>query len=396
MKRMWLLIGAAAGASACSTIFGDFAVQDTGGASTGSGATTSTASTGTTGTGGGACVDLQSDALNCGRCGHDCLYGTCSGGVCQPWVVAHLAAVAGSGMAADEKYVVWIDAAQQVRQVGVGGGSVVTASPGALFAGGTERPVLRSGTAAYVSPGGQNGRIYVVPEGSPSAMGEAYLALTLASFHYLALDPTGATAFLVGQSGSSPYAYYLLQCPLVPNGFCDFANMATPIAPSGMPGANEATQLMVNSKYAFWAFADSSSASINRYSFMDSAIDSVGTTSVRGAAIDGSNIYWSDGGSIYSLPQSFVGGPQKLGSSSMLIEALASDGTNVYFGTSTTSASATLSYLPVGGGTPTPMYTSPNAFGREMHVVTAGGAVYWADEKLGTPSTSDIMGIAAP
>ncbi len=33
---------------------------------------------------GGACVDLQMDAKNCGTCKHDCLGGLCTGGVCQP------------------------------------------------------------------------------------------------------------------------------------------------------------------------------------------------------------------------------------------------------------------------------------------------------------------------
>jgi hypothetical protein len=34
------------------------------------------------------CSDTQSDAKNCGRCGHDCLGGTCQAGVCQPLVLA--------------------------------------------------------------------------------------------------------------------------------------------------------------------------------------------------------------------------------------------------------------------------------------------------------------------
>jgi hypothetical protein len=37
---------------------------------------------------GGSCVDLQSDAANCGTCGHDCIGGTCSEGICQPFVLA--------------------------------------------------------------------------------------------------------------------------------------------------------------------------------------------------------------------------------------------------------------------------------------------------------------------
>jgi hypothetical protein len=35
-----------------------------------------------------ACVDTQSDSHNCGQCGHDCLGGVCSAGVCQPLQIA--------------------------------------------------------------------------------------------------------------------------------------------------------------------------------------------------------------------------------------------------------------------------------------------------------------------
>ena len=40
---------------------------------------------------GGACVPaatFQTDANNCGSCGHGCIGGTCIGGACQPWLVA--------------------------------------------------------------------------------------------------------------------------------------------------------------------------------------------------------------------------------------------------------------------------------------------------------------------
>ncbi len=33
----------------------------------------------------GSCLDLTSDSHNCGRCGHDCLGGTCDTGTCQPF-----------------------------------------------------------------------------------------------------------------------------------------------------------------------------------------------------------------------------------------------------------------------------------------------------------------------
>ena len=35
-----------------------------------------------------SCVDTTSDGKNCGTCGHDCLGGTCTGGQCQPLLLA--------------------------------------------------------------------------------------------------------------------------------------------------------------------------------------------------------------------------------------------------------------------------------------------------------------------
>ena len=39
-------------------------------------------------------ANLQTDGKNCGNCGHDCLGGTCSGGVCQPVLVTQSTALA--------------------------------------------------------------------------------------------------------------------------------------------------------------------------------------------------------------------------------------------------------------------------------------------------------------
>jgi sugar lactone lactonase YvrE len=58
----------------------------------------------------GPCGDTSSDPQNCGRCGHDCLGGACSGGVCQP--VAIVVPDAGSRpfhIAMQDQYVYWTD-----------------------------------------------------------------------------------------------------------------------------------------------------------------------------------------------------------------------------------------------------------------------------------------------
>jgi hypothetical protein len=99
------LFGSAAAVAACSTILGfeDVTLGDTDGgvggdATNGDGPTNDSpthndgptndspqgADTGPD----GPCGDTTMDPLNCGRCGHSCLKGTCMAGVCQPFVLS--------------------------------------------------------------------------------------------------------------------------------------------------------------------------------------------------------------------------------------------------------------------------------------------------------------------
>ena len=93
--------------------------------------------------------------------------------------------------------------------------------------------------------------------------------------------------------------------------------------------------------------------------------------------------------------------PRTVTTSEMLVEGLAADGINVYFGAYDICGNASLYYVPVGGGTATILYTSQfDAFmSAEGYVVAAGGAVYWADGNYGNltgTAATNIMGIAAP
>lgn len=45
----------------------------------------------------GSCVDLQTDPSNCGACGHGCLGGACSAGLCQPVTIAPQLSGKGTG-----------------------------------------------------------------------------------------------------------------------------------------------------------------------------------------------------------------------------------------------------------------------------------------------------------
>lgn len=55
------------------------------------------------------CDASATDPRNCGRCGHDCVGGACTNGVCQPWVVSTAPA---SDLQSDDTNVYWVLGAQ--------------------------------------------------------------------------------------------------------------------------------------------------------------------------------------------------------------------------------------------------------------------------------------------
>jgi hypothetical protein len=340
----------------------------------------------------GTCVDTQMDVHNCGRCGHDCLYGACSAGGCQPWTVVPNGDVA--ALDADGTYVVWADSGQGVHQVKPAGGAIVTLSQFERQGLG-DGPVLKNGTVAFVD---QSRNIMTLPEGQASATATANVPNPYTNPVHLALNPSATTAFLIGQENAAPYPAFLLQCPLS-NQPCTALGSSSIGNLSG-PGDGQG-QLLVNTSYAFWAYAGSFSSitSLNRYTFATNTTTTVNTTVLAPMAIDATNIYWMGTPyyTIYSLPQSFSSGmmPQSLANAATEIDSLSSDGTNVYFGAGSGTATGTLSYVPVGGGSAKLMYTSPKSPSSESPVVAAGGAVYWADYDV-VGGTANIMGIATP
>ena len=77
----------------------------------------------------GVCVDpstFQGDAANCGRCGHSCAPGLCSGGSCQPWVIAQPPLIQKpSSLVSDGTNLIWLDfGASLIQELPLTGGTV--------------------------------------------------------------------------------------------------------------------------------------------------------------------------------------------------------------------------------------------------------------------------------
>jgi hypothetical protein len=115
------------------------------------------------------CVDLQTDDLNCGECGHSCLGESCVDGLCTPVVLAD-EGTCGNLFAANETHLYWV-ATNAVSRVAKAGGDVELVSTESNTCGG--RLVLDA-TTVYFAPDGYSGSygtIRTVPlEGGTSTL----------------------------------------------------------------------------------------------------------------------------------------------------------------------------------------------------------------------------------
>jgi hypothetical protein len=294
-------------------------------------------------------VNFQTDKANCGKCGHDCLYGTCSAGKCQPWVLGSTSGFGTPSIDADSKYVVWNDngTVRQVPVSGVGGSSL---SP-TVFIQPANGPVLKNGIVCWNA----GATYYTVPEGQTTPTAHSGVPISTYTITELALNPSATIAFFSGQQSSAPNQDFLIQCPL---GSTGCGPLGGAVASPGPTGAYNMRPLLVTSTYAFWGYIAAPTFSLNRMTLATNALTTLttGSSNFIPMVIDANNIYWSGppGYTVYSVPQTFTSSttPTTVVNSPNYVEGLASDGTYVYFGTSVVSTGpGSVSYVPVGGGT---------------------------------------------
>jgi hypothetical protein len=103
----------------------------------------------------GACVDVATDANNCGTCGHSCAGAQCSGGTCQPLILAS-AQDSPYGITVDSTSVYWTNqaGAGSVLSVPIGGAGM----PKVLAAAQTQAmSIVVDATGVYWIEGGVSG-----------------------------------------------------------------------------------------------------------------------------------------------------------------------------------------------------------------------------------------------
>ena len=323
---------------------------------------------------GKACADLQTDAANCGRCGHSCQGGACLGGACQ---VATLATglLNPYRVAVDGQSVYWTEGGTTTTN-----GSVKKIPLG----GGTPTPLATSQNAPYgLAIDGNN--VYwtsLAPSGSGGLLQKVALGggspITLASLGSAApLMTYGTTAFWVDATG-------IRQVPV--NGG----------APSLLTsGSSAQCQMATDGTYLYWG----SATTIYRVPLSGgtSAPLVMGQVDVCDIVVDGTTLFWTD--LIGNVGKAGIDGssPTNLVTGRPGPNTLTVDATAIYWTENGTSAApSTLAYIPRAGGSAKTLASWPRAsVGMAGGVVSDASTLYWV-VSLETTKVGTLLKLAKP
>ena len=320
---------------------------------------------------GGACVDAETDANNCGSCGHSCPSGPCSVGVCDMLLAS--GQTNPQSLAIDATNVYWVNAGPSsppsgtVMKVAKGGGVAITLASGQNF----PRSIAVDTTSVYWGGGGVLG-LMKTPTGGGSSTTLVPLALASA----IARDAVN----VYWTSLNTPNSV-----EKVPLG----GGTPTTIAPA----QNLPFGIAVDGTSAYWA---NNEGALDAGAVLKAPLGGGSVTTLAsaagpwGIAVDANNVYWANtgNGTVVRVP---VGGgaPTTLASGSGAF-SITVDAANVYW-TSGANPGAVMK-VPLGGGTITTLasgQSGPNG------VAVDATSVYWTN--AGTPpSYADGTVVSAP
>jgi hypothetical protein len=297
------------------------------------------------------CTSVQADTHNCGRCGHDCLEGTCSAGTCtEVTLVTSPGTGAVNDITTDGVNVYWTvsnppDAGGGAYQVSVHGAPAGYAQLGASE---YSDDIAVSGTQVFWTVGGSTNYVYEATVGvANSAVSPPYL-VPGGSGEYvgegLALDPSGHELYFMRGNAASTTEDFV-GCQTVPLTCTTFPVPAS-LYDTLMPGvATDGTSVYWNTRDAInVAGAASAGVGTNMRTFA-TFVD--GTTSPYWLSASAGALTWSSisGSGILRSPTSAYAPTMVVTDAAP--SGIVSDANFVYW---TDYVNNAVSWVPVGGG----------------------------------------------
>jgi hypothetical protein len=283
----------------------------------------------------GACSpDLQSDAHNCGTCGHDCIKGTCSGGYCQPFVIG--SSVTAYDMVVSNGTLYWVDQAATVWTCTITGNACSPQS----FA------INQSSPERITLGGNNNATVFWTNFGSGGAADGSVVSLPL--------------------GGGTPST--LVSGRWTPQG------------------------IAADDTYVFWA--ESSQNQLLRRPLGGSTTTTLSTgasSSPTAVALGAGTVYWSDAlvnnmGSVNMAPENTLTATTTVQGSQDLPQALAVDATYLYW-VDFTGMGAVWQYKINGGQKHQVGSADTNPF----RVVSDATSAFWIDQGTSTGNDGEVL-----
>jgi hypothetical protein len=332
------------------------------------------------------CVNYQTDAANCGSCGHSCIGGTCTGGKCDPWAVITGQTLSPLStnvpLAADANYVAFSHPGVGIYEIPVAGEQnsktatlLSSANPGGL--------TVANGKIVWVQNDSTGGgtTLYFVNEGGTMAQ---VSHATNESF-------TGGNGWALGVTPNGSAAY------VIDSGGVNNCSPITTAASCGSLGSLSVTSgyssFLFTSNTTGYVFLGSGSSVVSMA--LPSGTKGSGTgTNILDVTSDSTNVYWLNTTSpttpSLSISRAAIA---TIGTSSNVVSnvaagtvyvalgSIASDGTNVYLATVNPSGgSAGASFIasvPKGGGSLSAhLYDTGRVI---VNMISMGGVLYWAE-----------------
>lgn len=342
---------------------------------------------------GGACQSFQTDANNCGSCGHSCAPGTCSAGVCKPWQIASQVEI--TTLATDGNYVAW-SGQGSTGPFGLFDAPVAGAAGGfspQLLSQGVHSPMtVGNGEVAWTTYNGTSTSLSFVPEGSTTVTNVPG-SLYTGGGGALSLQFSRNGAFYTADTKGSSSTVSVYSCSATAtSGSCSVD--ATVNSASGPTAFSIGNGFI--SRDGFVIGAGNSVQEANLLNGNAGTASSPGVEQLSVAA-DTQNIYWVTvtaftGNntpatvSVFSAP---VSNPtavttlvSNLGVGTIFVPGagVASDENNLYFAAvsaaQTSTGPSTITSYPKSGAPPVQIYSTPNFV---TNVVTANGRIYWVE-----------------
>lgn len=321
---------------------------------------------------GTACVDLTRDSANCGRCGHSCEGGACSGGVCQV-----TAFVTGQndpmGLATDSENLYWTNYGcgnDTVVEAPLAGGTPTTLATGQSCALG----IAVNATDVYWTQSGYSSIVMAdaLPSGSPTqlAADQGGWPQSIA-----ASETTVAWVYTGG-----PYNTLPPSIMSVPAG----GGSATTVATLGSVGSSVSASVAIDSSYVYWRVGTEIAKAHADGSGQVTLVTGQSSSSAPGSlAVTPTHLYWTDvadgGAGAGSVMQANLDGSGVAavasGQSSPAYVVADSDG--VYWTNAPSGDGGTVMMAPLDGGATTTLAAGQ---ANPQGIAASPTAVYFADK----------------